>query len=117
MHKHVVNMALLLLPVVFVVFVGAGLLKVPSMDTHGCAHEPCAVPEASAAFCIAHCLDAAQANHGMASSVVAVTLAVAIILTIYWPITVSRDQSFGIFQEIQDAFPPLRALRTVVLRE
>lgn len=102
---------------VFFVFVGVGVLKAPPTDMHGCAHGPCATQDASAAFCIDHCLAAAQADHGIASTVAAVAFAVAIVLTAYRPITVSKNQSLGFFREIHDAFSPLRALRTVVLRE
>ncbi len=102
---------------VFFVFAGAALLRTMPADVHGCGHGPCAAEQTSVDFCIAHCLNAAQAGHGMASSVIVLTLGVFAVLAAYQPLSSLRRRLFHVSVGVRGAFPPLLALQTVVLRE
>lgn len=101
---------------VFLVFAGGAIVKGAPAEMHGCVHGPCAATQPSVPFCIAHCLDAAQADHGTAAATAGVLLAVGV-LSAAAPIMVVRPRFRRMFAVPRDVFPPLRAFQTIALRE
>lgn len=114
------RVAILLLAAVCAVFIGAALIPA-SHAAHAmesdCIGPACDAMQTSVAFCVDHCLSAAQAIHGLpsvsslATGLAATTAAgaIALVFLVRAPGAVVRIVPF-------DA-PSLRAVRSVVLRE
>lgn len=103
---------------VFLVFAGGAMVKGAPAEIHGCVHGPCATTQPSVPFCIAHCLDAAQADHGTATATAtAGTLLLVAFGAAAAPFLRVRPQFHRLFSVPRDVFPPLRAFQTIALRE
>lgn len=114
--RNMQRVAVALAAAVFVIFAASGVLKTLPQEQHGCGHLPCAT-DSSIAFCVSHCLAAAQAGDGLpggaiVSVLAAFTAVAAVAVVVRTPAVGAAPASAS-----ADLSPPLRALRTVFLRE
>lgn len=116
-HAHIAG---LVLAAVFVVFAGAGLLKMQvwHVDDH-CMSGTCetTAPQ-SMTFCVSHCLSAAQAGHAAPTLPVTVgMILLAIGAVIAMPGHSRPSLTHSHPTDRQTLWPSLRIVHTVVLRE
>ncbi len=113
------TVAWLLVAAVFLVF-AVGALPKTLPDSHAmmgeCAAAPCGTPELPLAFCVTHCLSAAQADHAVNAVVSGAVTAAAMLAALPLVLPRARPLAAALASALS-ASQRLRGVDTVVLRE